>query len=99
MRWKLTKEGPPPFKGPPKTPFAEALAEMCKALAAAGVEVEVDEAAVTAAIAAGPKEEAKAAAIEAAKAALSEEASAIKLATEAEDTKAVAEVEALIAGG
>ena len=72
---------------------------MCKALAAAGVEVEVDEAAVTAAIAAGPKEEAKAAAIEAAKAALSEEASAIKLATEAEDTKAVAEIEALIAGG
>ena len=39
---------------------------MCKALAAAGVEVgAVDEAAVTAAIAAGPKEEAKAAAIEA----------------------------------
>lgn len=97
LRWKVTKEGPPPFKtGTPPVAFPEMLAGMCSGLAAVGVSVSIDEAAVAAAMEAGPKDAAKATAMEKAVSALSEEAELIKESTEAEDTKMVEEVQAQV---
>jgi len=69
---------------------------MCSGLAAVGVSVSIDEAAVAAAMEAGPKDAAKATAMEKAVSALSEEAELIKESTEAEDTKMVEEVQAQV---
>ena len=97
LRWKITKDGPPPFKtGTPPVAFPEMLSTMCSSLTEVGVSVAIDAAAVQAAIEAGPKDAAKAAAMEKATAALTEEAELIKESTEAEDKKIVEETQSAI---
>ena len=69
---------------------------MCSSLAQEGISVAIDEATVQDAMETGPKDAAKAAAIEKAVSALSEEAERIKESTEAEDKKIVEQTQAAV---
>ena len=101
--WKKTKEGPIPFgpKSPYKPPVSQPdmLAAMASKLSKDGVALSgtFGEAELKTAMAVAPKDEAKAAAITAATAALSRAAQELCAAVLAEDTAACAAVEAKLA--